>query len=144
MEPGWTEHPAMSRESTADTVHHVPCEIQHTGAAKISEYFAWTEKEGSIWSLEASFRGRPWKGCNITRFLESSGMQVQVMNLEDKDTGPKLLANAPGEVILWAWDPEEPSSISSLLDAHQPWGNCMTLLKIATELNDAVLSSIKG
>jgi hypothetical protein len=71
-------------------------------------------------------------------------MKARIMKLEDEDACLKLLATGPGEVILWAWDPEEHGSIPSLLDAHQPWGNCMAWLKIATELNSAVLSSMKG
>lgn len=128
------------------TVHRVPCEICHTGPARVSDYFIYKnieQKVNSNWNLEVSFRGRPWMGQII--HLEKYNLRLVMLkkNVKTNDEACIVMRMDNHQVFQWEWDPNTINDTTNKFTKFpQPWNDVINLMHISNALKSSVMDSL--
>ncbi len=149
-------------------VHYVPCEIQYNGPALVSKYLVYSNSHDTEWPLETSFRGRPWRGRDVSMSLNRLGLDAMVIKSGISTSGLKNgmescsdieyqdMSGTKAHVIEWKWDPFDcgksngDTTIMCEDNAKKdspdplPWARGIEWMSLAMDLQNVVESTLKS
>ncbi|XP_028271927.1 ribonuclease H2 subunit C [Parambassis ranga] len=101
-------------------VHLMPCEIEHNGPAKVSQYFAATMKDHKH-ETTVSFRGRGLKGQELSCPQGYTGLVLKEVNKPGSDQEDRTVKVSSVFNKLTYWNLETPPNSDDTVVMAMDW-----------------------
>ncbi|XP_064479348.1 uncharacterized protein LOC135392572 [Ornithodoros turicata] len=103
--------------NNTEKIHLLPCEIKHSGKAKVSNYFETMIEDSKEFpnTLKSSFRGRPLLGRDVSVPADYKGVVFKNLPTESGETKSFYARCGFDKLTYWKW-------------SHPPSGNDKVVL----------------
>ncbi|XP_058505320.1 ribonuclease H2 subunit C [Solea solea] len=101
-------------------VHLLPCEIEHSGSAQVSQYFTATTKDHKF-EKTVSFRGRELKGQEISCPQGYTGLVLKETNKPGSDQEDRTVKVSSVFDKLTYWNLETPPNSDDMIVMAMDW-----------------------
>ncbi|KAM9740823.1 ribonuclease H2 subunit C [Menidia menidia] len=107
-------------QAKQEPVHLMPCEIEHNGPAKVSEFFTSTTKDHKQ-EKTVSFRGRGLKGQEIALPQGYTGLVLKEINKPGSDQEDRTVRASSVFDSLTYWNLETPPNSDDTVVMAMDW-----------------------